>query len=150
MASALVGCYFAPAAAADCGQPFHTTRNVTMANGANIGTFNFIVPDGKRLLVEHLSMVGYVPTNSGQNVTAEVTSETGGQRASHHLGPAVNVGPKPAGTPTVDALLLSHPVRIYADSKTMVGFGASRTVSTAGSVSLFVTLSGRYLSACDE
>jgi hypothetical protein len=143
--------YCVPTIASDsCGQPFQTTRNVTMANGVNIGTFSFTVPEGKRLLIEHLSMVAYVPTKSGQNVTGEVITETGGQRASHHLGAAVNVGPRPTATPTTDALLLSQPVRAYADPKTLVGFGVSRTVSTSGAVSLFVTLSGRYLSTCDE
>ena len=83
-------------------------------------------------------------TRSWQNVMAAIRSVVATTEQSHMLAPAVNIGPS-ASSPSVDLLLASHPVKIYADPNTKLTVGADRTLSKSGQISIRVTISGRLV-----
>ena|SRR5438067_4987321 len=126
------------------GEPFQTLFAMNIANGATTGNASVTVPDGKRLVIEHVSLYASVPTRSGQNVMAAIRSVVATTEQSHMLAPAVNIGPS-ASSPSVDLLLASHPVKIYADPNTKLTVGADRTLSKSGQISIRVTISGRLV-----
>lgn len=148
LASAACAAREARAADSLAGQPFQIMVTMVIADGSRHGNVDFPVPDGKRLVIEHVSMLAFLPYQSGQNLTAGVLTVSGGQKTSHFIAPARNVGASLIGSPTppvFDAFVSSHPARLYADPKTRVGFGVDRTGSATGQASIRFSISGRTL-----
>lgn len=141
LAMSIVLAFSAGARASDDWQPFHHMFTIVLNEGVRVGNANLAVPAGKRLMIEHVSIVAHVPAKSGQNVVAAVRTRVGGQEASHFLAAASSVGTWGG----MDALVGSHGARVYADGGTQFGIGLERTVSTAGQASIRVTVSGRMI-----
>jgi hypothetical protein len=81
-------------------------------------------------------------------LTAGVLTVAGGQKATHFIAPAGNVGASLIGSatpPTFDSFVSSHPARLYADPKSRVGFAVERAGSLTGQASIRFSISGRTL-----
>jgi len=135
---------------------FHMQTNMTLADG-DIGTTAFFhVPDGKRLIIEHVSASGIIP--AGQKLQLNLSTLVNN---SHQLGGSVQVThflvPQKLGVgdPTsiggsgasIEIFNVSQPTRIYADAdpaNTSIVFSAGRGVST-GTGSVSISISGYYV-----
>ncbi len=115
-------------------QPFQHPFNFTFdpTQGGN-GT-TFVVPSGKRLVIEYASAT--IGLERGAIVDVLVATTVNGVEGQHHLIPTP-MGPA-WGFPL--SYLVSKDLRVYADAGTTVSFGMTDTISGAG-IS-FGTISG--------
>jgi hypothetical protein len=101
-----------PAVVRDAADParhaFHRSLTIVMSPGETAGSKQVLIPAGKRLVVEYLTVEGLLP--AGQYVRGIViTTTVAGKNASYRILPL-----PAAGLPGVFAA--DKPVRIYADS----------------------------------
>ena len=144
-AIALIGCAGHAAYAADAVEPFQRRINVIVANGETFGRSEFVASESKRLVIEHVSYAAHVPPGSGQNTMVVISTTVGGATLGHAAAAGVNIGGVVAAgqtAPAVDRLVASHPMRIYADSKTKIAVSVERHGPRTGSVSTYVMISG--------
>lgn len=94
----------------------------TLANGK---TFSYLVPDGKRLLIEYIS-VEVRDLAAGDSVAVSIHTTVNETAIEHYLGVA-----EPMVRPIIDENSQSDPniskqVKLYADGGTNIGLFASR------------------------
>lgn len=133
-------------AGAASAQPFHHQVTISIPVNAMGGSAWINVPAGKRLVIEHVSMMALLTTGSGQNVSAWLYTDTGGAAWRHFLAPAQNVG-NPFGAPSAtssDAFVTSHPIRLYADPGTRVGVSVGRHGPRNSAGTAVISISGNY------
>jgi hypothetical protein len=145
LAVVLVG--FAPhaARAADSGEPFQRRVNVIIQNGESFAKSEFVASDSKRLVVDHVSYAAHITPGSGQNAMIVISTTVGGQTIGHTTAPGVNIGgviTSGQSSPSVERLVASQPMRIYADPKTPIAVSVERHGSRTGAVSTYVMISG--------
>ncbi len=119
----------------DARQPYlsQTFADFTAGEATASGTFS-VVPTGKRLVVEHVSVYGGIPT--GQKLFALITRENNTNHAVV-LHPQANF-PAFGGA---DQFVASEEMKLYFDAGTTPGAFANRN-STTGSGNLIFTISG--------
>lgn len=142
---ALIGCAACAARAADSGEPFQRRVNVVVANGESFARSEFVASESKRLVIEHVSYVAHVPTGSGQNAMVVIATTVGGTTLGHAAAAGVNIGGVVAAgqtAPTVERLVASHPMHIYADAKSKIAVSVERHGPRNGTVSTYVMISG--------
>jgi hypothetical protein len=145
VAVALMGCTGYAARAADSGEPFQRRVNVIVQNGESFAKTEFVASETKRLVIEHVSYAAHITPGSGQNAMVVISTTAGGQTLGHTTQAGVNIGGVvPAGqtAPTVERLVASQPMRIYADPKTRIAVSVERHGPRTGSVSTYVMISG--------
>jgi hypothetical protein len=144
MAVALMGCAGYAVRAADL-EPFQRRVNVIVQNGESFAKTEFVASENKRLVIEHVSYAAHITPGSGQNAMVVIATTAGGQTLGHTTQAGVNIGGVvPAGqtAPTVERLVASQPMHIYADPKTKVTVSVERHGPRTGSVSTYVMISG--------
>ena len=144
-AVAFAGCLGQSALAAD-GEPFQRRVNVIVPNGESFGRAEFVAPDSRRLVIEHVSYAAHVQPGSGQNAMVVISTTVGNETLGHAAAPGVNIGGTIAAgqsAPAVERLIASHPMRVYADPKTKIVVSVERHGPKTGSVSTYVMISGR-------
>jgi hypothetical protein len=119
----------------DARQPYlsQTFADFTAGAATASGTFS-VVPPGKRLVVEHVSVYGGIP--AGQKLFALITRENNTNHAVV-LHPQANF-PAFGGS---DQFVASEEMKLYFDAGTTPGAFANRN-STIGSGSLIFAISG--------
>ena len=122
----------------DASQPFQAIGSITQNSGTNASTIVIAnVPAGKRLVIEHISATGEVP--SGQRVThfgiLTLTLPVGG--LNHDL----LVNEQPAAADGDAVFRASQQVRLYAEPGSQVQTTFIRNIST-GQASFHMVISG--------
>lgn len=144
VAVALMGCAGFAARAADP-EPFQRRVNVVVQNGESFAKTEFVASETKRLVIEYVSYAAHITPGSGENAMVVISTTVGGQTLGHTTQAGVNIGGVvPAGqtAPTVERLVASHPMHIYADPKTRVAVSVERHGPRTGAVSTYVMISG--------
>ena len=118
----------------DARQPFQRVVSIPNPAGSLFAAGNFTVPGGKRLVIEHVSILSAVPP--GQKVLLIMNTQVEGQPADHFL--LADFQGSFGGT---DRFFVSQPIRVYADPGTSVVIRTERT-STGGNASYAATVSG--------
>jgi hypothetical protein len=111
--------------------PFQKLLNFLIPDGEDVGTTEFVVPAGHRLVIEQVTAaLGLFPgqVSSGFKVTTVV----GGDFAEHYI---------PVTSAYGGSFVGCQQVRLYADPETTVRFVAFRT-GHAGAVVLIGSISG--------
>ena len=139
------GCAAQAALAADSFEPFQRRVNVVIQNGESFARTEFVASENKRLVIEHVSYAAHITPGSGQNAMVVIATTVGGQTLGHTAQPGVNIGGVIANgqtAPSVERLVASHPMRVYADPNTKVAVSVERHGPRTGAVSTFVMISG--------
>jgi hypothetical protein len=120
-------------------QPFQVSGAINLNDGVNAAAQSqpFTVGPGKRLVIEHISATGQLP--SGQKFTSIQIFNVGGGYGTNHYLTATMMGSVSGGT--IDQFATSQPVRLYADPGTSV-FAVAYRSEAAGQGGLFFTVSG--------
>lgn len=119
----------------DAVQPFQSLLNMDFPSGTNTRTLTaFVVPDGKRLVLEYVSANASIPT--GQLAQVRVSTSLGGMPVSHKL-----VMFRQLVTSGNDQFSAAQSLRLYADPGTPVQAQCARN-SAAGTASAQFTFSG--------
>jgi len=126
---------------------FQLTMSVDLfpgVSGSNQGTN--LVPEGKVMVIEHLSVYGYVP--GGEKMVFDVTTTCGGHAQRHWLVSADEGDGFPEvlfnGTPVeVEVFRTSESLRLYGDPSSDFFFAASRN-SIVGQGHATITVSGYF------
>lgn len=99
-------------------EPFETGINLAIACGDIVADLSFPVPQGKRLVIQHVALQSgqRVPLSGGNFVKrAEIKTNFGGDLVEHPL----NLVPQASGaSPT--AFVADHPLLAYGDPNTQV------------------------------
>jgi hypothetical protein len=116
-------------------QPFQKTFSISLSSGIPDGIATYAPPAGTRLVIEHVSAQGTVPT--GQYASIQLTNGVVPNVVAHFF-----VLTKANSDSTIDQFLLSQQTVLYSDSS----YGAlnilvSRSIGT-GNAGFDVTLSG--------
>lgn len=141
----LAACAAVAAGAADSGEPFQRRVNVVVANGESFARSEFVASESKRLVIEHVSYAAHVPTGSGQNAMVVIATTAGGTTLGHTAAAGVNIGGVVAAgqnAPTVERIVASHPMHVYADPRTKIAVSVERHGPRNGAVSTYVMISG--------
>jgi hypothetical protein len=144
VAAALAGCAAQAALAAD-NEPFQRRVNVVIQNGESFAKTEFVASETKRLVIEHVSYAAHITPGSGQNAMVVISTTVGGQTIGHTTQAGVNIGgvvTAGATAPTVERLVASQPMQVYADPKSRIAVSVERHGPRTGSVSTFVMISG--------
>ena len=120
--------------------------NVTLPVNNFSGVADFIVPDGKRLVVDSLSFEANLPPDQAL-VRAQIQTRVNGDFSAHHLPATFN------GVLGGRSFWVASGHRpLYADGGTTVGFAIFRS-DPDGSADFFVSMSGHLIdcevAACD-
>jgi hypothetical protein len=97
------------------------------------------VPEGKRLVIEQVSVDIRVKADAAQSAEAAVGTQVGNTVTTYHI-PGVSVTPFTAGL-TAQRFLASSQMRSYADPGTQACVGAASNVAGEGDT-FVVNLSG--------
>ena len=118
---------------------FQTTVTLTATSGVQM-TGNFIVPAGKRLVIEHVT-AGF-SVGVGEKAALDMHTSLDGTTRFHFFVTTPQ-GTFTAGASSYDVFRVSQPTRIYADGGTPVSFISWRNSSTSGFAMVsVVTVSG--------
>jgi hypothetical protein len=145
IAAALAGYAAQAALAAESFEPFQRRVNVVIQNGETFARTEFVASESKRLVIEHVSYAAHITPGSGQNAMVVIATTAGGQTLGHTTQAGVNIGGVIANgqtAPSVERLVASHPMHVYADPKTKVAVSVERHGPRTGSISTFVMISG--------
>lgn len=144
--AAALACFVAQAVlAAD--EPFQRRVNVVIQNGETFARAEFVASESKRLVIDHVSYAAHITPGSGQNAMVVISTTVGGQTLGHTAQAGVNIGgviPSGQSAPSVERLIASHPMHIYADPKTPVTVSVERHGPRTGAISTFVMISGHF------
>lgn len=116
--------------------PFH--RELSIPLGASKNTARFRVPEGKRLLIEHVSAHARLPF--GQDLLLWIETTVNGERAAHFVVPSWTNWRR-VTAPDYDIIRIRQSLRLYADSGTTVLITAERSGNWGGGAAS-VTVSG--------
>jgi len=121
-------------------QPFAKEIAATFPGNGTSATAMFTVPAGKRLVIETVSLLIFLP--SGQNYdSVSIATSVGGQTVNYSLFP----GPIPqSGTASVYGI--TQPLKIYADAGTQVVAAVLRPIAF-GDGTLDLVISGYLVDA---
>ncbi len=114
-------------------QPFSREISVEIDDGTTLGTGSFSVPDGKRLVLEHVS--GQIYLGAGQTTRVVQVYVTGPSYThSHYLVPFK----------TQDGVYaVSQPIKLYVDpAQASVHLSLSRAPASSGDGNAYFTFSG--------
>lgn len=125
-------------------QPFHDKVSITLPSGKSSGIGSIQVPEGKRLVIEYITMSAFVPMGSGQRPLITIQAVTNGTGILHTPAIATHAG-MPVNGVQADYFVGSQAVKLYADPGTSLVIGTSRTGSTKGSAAIDVSLSGHFV-----
>lgn len=143
-ALALIG-YAGAALAADGFEPFQRRVNVIIQNGESFAKAEFTASDTKRLVIEHVSYAAHITPGSGQNAMVVISTTVGGQTIGHTTQAGVNIGgviPTGQTAPSVERLVASQRMKLYADPKSRVAVSVERHGARNGAISTYVMISG--------
>ncbi len=125
------------------------SADVTIVDGATDGLAAiYTVPEGKRLVIEHVSASGSIESQSvpDRNMLFAIETVAGGKSKWHALitskDGAFSVVVSPEEFTTFVRFTASQPMRIYADPGTKVYFHVSRSYIYGPTASAGMTISG--------
>ena len=107
----------------------------TVAAGVNTCTATYMVPAGKRLVIEYLQLISIDLSGSATSLY-QITTTVQGMNVTYYYPP----GPAPAGNNHIS----EHLVRIYADPGSTVQLQGTETSNT-GTVTFLLQLSGYFI-----
>lgn len=140
----LAGCALQPSTDAP-GLPYEQRIDVHLAVGVSMATTSVQIPADKRLVIEHVSFVAYVPAKSGQNVLVWLSTLAGGTGSTHAFASAVNVGVWHTD-PSFERIVASQPIRTYHDGSNSLSVTVERSgLASAGQLTTWFMISGRLL-----
>jgi hypothetical protein len=125
------------------------SADVTIVDGATNGLAAiYTVPEGKRLVIEHVSASGSIesPSVPDRNMLFAIETVAGGKSKWHALitskDGAFSVVVSPEESTTFVYFTASQPMRLYADPGTKVYFHVSRSYIYGPMASAGMTISG--------
>jgi hypothetical protein len=118
-------------------QPFQHQFALDWPDGTGLATGSYVVPAGKRLVIEYASMSAYLQPD-GQSMFVRIVTTVAGGDAFHNL--AVQ---KQEDYGVLKQFGAAHLVRIYADPGSSVRVSAGR-VPFDSTANCAVTLSGHF------
>ncbi len=134
------------AAIAPSKEPFQQDVSVLVDAGALSNTASFLVPLGKRLVLEYAS--GNTRVDDKELVRVNVATTAGGSSVTHTLAPEVIH--RDFEAPTTDDFIVTYgqTIRIYADPGTQVSVTATRSENAEITPTFFQLALSGYLVSC--
>jgi hypothetical protein len=125
--------------------PYQTNITIKIANGSNVGSANgvlsgtqaVLIPAGKRLIVQTVSMYRFGAGSNGSTVQIFMNANAGGTYASSAVPPATNTGATVTGA--------TFNGTFYADGGTELEANAFRT-NKKGAETVTVSVTGYLVS----
>ncbi len=118
-------------------EPFQQEVELSIGAANSAAYASIPVPAGKRLVIEYMSLFGFLP--AGQKLNLSVVTLVAGFRASYR--PQITAQDAGDGTISISA---NQTMRVYAESGSVVSFNAIRNASSGGT-QITVSVSGHYV-----